>query len=328
VYGAVRGRATGKSNYYIMSIVSVTALFLWRSSVVWPMPIAWMIFVNVIAMKEIVGIRSKRFLKLFVFSIFSLLIVVLFSAKNNLVFATSTQSSWSAENYAKVLFYSASEKELDQIALKNDCFKELVRVGVFQDINNYPSCTKGFTPSAEYLNKILVLNQDIWPDGIPNFNSEKRLLLQEKWREFDIEFIKSNPKVLFRVLWPSFSDERRGSVVQFLWITTDYKFLAENRQSLGAIGKVWELSTFWIGPISLIFWIFLFYSHRILNISVKRDLVLQTGVSIFIFVLLMEYVFLEIGENQRYRVEIEPLILVMGITGFTQFLRCLEINKK
>jgi hypothetical protein len=328
VYGVVRGRETANSSFYILSILSVTSLFLWRSSVVWLMAIGWIIFVISIALKENVVVRYRRFLRLFVFSIFAILIVVLFSSKNYLVFASPTQSSWSAENYAKVLFYSASEKELNQIASKNDCFKELVSVGVFQDINDYPTCTNGFTPSAEFKKEILVLSQDIWSDGIPNFNNEKRLLLQEKWREFNIEFIKSNPKVLSRVLWPSFSDERRGSIVQFLWIATDYKFLDENRQSLGATGKIWELSTFLIGPISLIFWFYLFYSRYILKISVKRDFVLQTGASIFIFVLLMEYIFLEIGENQRYRVEIEPLILVMGITGFTQFLRNLKTTKK
>ena len=328
-YGLVKGRASGKSSYFILSMLSVTTLFLWRSSILWFMAVIWIVFVLYLAIKDLPKNMSHKRAKLLIFGSIFVSIIFLLTAKNFILFGSSSQSSWAPENFAKVLFYTASEKELAQIASQDACFEELIDVGVFKDISFYPVCTSDYKPTLKSESSPSVLTDQIWPDGIPNFNGAKRLALQSKWRDFDTTLVKSDPKIIFRVLWPSFSAERRGSIVQFMSVSTDYIFLEDNRRVLGGVGRIWEISTSWIPPLCLVFWSYFLIFRRKIRDSVKKNMESQLGISVFMLILLLEYIFLEIGENQRYRAELEPLILVMGVTGFNLLLRSFKniINK-
>jgi hypothetical protein len=320
-YGVVKGRTSGKSSYFILSMFSVTTLFLWRSSILWFMAVIWIVFVLYLAIKDLPKKMNQKRAKLLIFGSLFISIIFLLTAKNFILFGSSSQSSWAPENFAKVLLYTASEKELSQIASQDPCFEELINVGVFKDISYYPVCTSDYEPDLKSESSALVLIDQIWPDGIPNFNGAKRFALQSKWRDFDTALVKSDPKIIFRALWPSFSAERRGSIVQFISISTDYVFLEDNRRALGSIGRIWEIGTSWIPPLSLVFWSYFLVFRRNIRDILKENKETQLGISVFMLILLLEYIFLEIGENQRYRAELEPLILVMGFTGFNLLLQ-------
>jgi hypothetical protein len=314
-WGLVQGRATGNWRYFLFSAFSVLSLFLWRSSVIWIMAILWILFLLYASRRTQSEKVSKVDKRLFVTCTILILLVGLLSLKNLVLFGSGSQSSWAPENMAKVILYSASDIELQEVAQKDPCFKELVHTGVFQDLSSYPICSVRGASAPDYEPQALVLKSLNWKDGSVNFNSKNRLSLQKKWQAFDLQVISAHPKILFRVLWPSFSSQRRGSIVQFLWMATDYKFLKSNMEKLGNFGTIWSITFAWVPLFCLIFWAYLIFLNRGNHSNIAKDRKSQIAISVFMLCMIFEYLFLEMGENQRYRMEIEPLLIMMGVTG-------------
>jgi hypothetical protein len=243
------------------------------------------------------------------------LIILFLTAKNILLFGVSSQSSWASENFAKMLVYSISAQEVQSMSKESPCYKELLAVGVFQDVRKYPICTS--RSGTSYLNppKNVILDDYVLNNGMLNYNHKSRLALESQWRDFNYDLVSLNPKILLRGLFPSFTQERRGSLVQYLWPNIDYKFIEPNTTKLGLFGLSWLIL---LSPLPIInFSVILLFVYLIIRKDIVRNYVssgLAFALSMIIF-FSVAYVFLEIGENQRYRTEIDPILIACSITS-------------
>ena len=326
VWSLVSGYEKGKIRYFLLSNIGILILFLWRSSIVWPIALLWLFAISVIVTKRRHQASRKALAIFFVVTLFSTSTIGIFTVKNQVIFGVQTQSSWVYENFAKVIFYSVSKDELTIASRGNSCFEELIKVGTFQDIKDYPTCVSESSLDKLSLPHVEALDKAVWTNGNLNYNYKGRLLLGEQWKKFTVKIIELNPKIIFRVLSPSFSDHRRGSITQFLWPSTDYKFIASNSEKLGYFGKAWMFTFAWIPLASLLL---IMYSILIATVRKTRRPRFFTSYIIslsLVTVLSLTYIFLEIGENQRYRAELDPLLISLAAVGFHQALNIFRIK--
>ena len=147
-----------------------------------------------------------------------------------------------------------------------------------------------------------------------NYNHKSRIVLESQWRDFNYDLVSLNPKILFRGLFPSFTQERRGSLVQYLWPNIDYKFIEPNTTKLGLFGVSWLIL---LSPLPFLnITAILLFAYLIMRKNLVRSYVSSSyafALSMIIF-FSVAYVFLEIGENQMYRTEIYPILVACSIT--------------
>jgi hypothetical protein len=320
IWSLVSGNEKAKTWYFSLSNFGMLILFLWRSSIVWPIAILWLCTISAILIKRRKQATSKVFIISLAITLFCTSTIGILTLKNQQVFKVQTQSSWVYENFAKVILYSVSKDELKIASQGNSCFKELAIIGTFQDIRKYPTCVSESSTDTLSLPHVESLDKIVWSNGDLNYNYKGRLLLGQKWKEFAIKIIEANPKIIFRTLWPSFSDQRRGSVVQFLWPSTDYKFISEKTEKLGDFGRDWMFTFAWIPLASLIL---IMYSILIAIVRKShRPRYFRSYIASLSLVayLSFTYIFLEIGENQRYRAELDPLLISLAAIGLHQAL--------
>jgi hypothetical protein len=311
VWSFTLGKSHANNYYFTLCGLSILMIFLVRATFIWFVAV----FYLCIVLFSIGKLRNKHRIKfLFVNSAF-ILVVIFFTVKNILLFGVSSQSSWASENFAKMLVYSISSQETQSMSEKSPCYKELLEVGVFQDVRKYPICTA--RSDKNHLNppRNVILDSYVLSNGMLNYNHKNRLVLESQWRDFNYDLVSLNPKILFRGLFPSFAQERRGSLVQYLWPNTDYKFIEPNTTKLGLFGIAWLIL---LGPLPLLnISLMLLFGYLIIRKNVVRSYV-SSG---FIFALSitvyfsLAYILLEIGENQRYRTEIDPILVASSITS-------------
>lgn len=315
IWSFTLGKSQKNNYYFALCGISILMIFLVRATFIWFVAIFYLCIVLLSTSK----LRDKHRTKLlFVNSIF-ILVIIFLTFKNILLFNFSSQSSWASENFAKMLIYSISSQESQSMSEKNACYKELLEVGVFQDVRQYPICTK--TKFKSYLNPPAntILDSYIFDNGMLNYNHKSRLTLESKWRDFNYDLVSLNPKILLRGLFPSFTQERRGSLVQYLWPNTDYKFIESNTIKLGSFGIIWSilLSPLPFLSISLILlFTYLMIRKNLIKTYVSNGLAFALSMVMFFS---SAYIFLEIGENQRYRTEIDPILIACSLSCIFRF---------
>ena len=323
VWSFTLGKSNKNNYYFALCGLSILTIFLVRATFIWFVALFYLCIVLISIGKS----RKKhRIISQFLNLIFVLVIVFL-TLKNILFFGISSQSSWASENFAKMLIYSISSQETKYMSQKNLCYKELLRVGVFQDVRQYPLCTERSVGS--YLNppENIILDNYAFGNGMLNYNHSDRLILKSQWKDFNYDLVSLNPKILFRGLFPSFTQDRKGSLVQYIWPNTDYKFIESNTNELGLFGIVWFslLSPLpFINATLILSFTYLIMRKKILINEVPASLFFALSVITFFS---LAYIFLEIGENQRYRTEIDPILIACAITSLFRIKEVFRLKK-
>ena len=323
VWSFTIGNLKKNTHYFILCGFSILMIFLVRATFIWFIAIFYLIIV----LLSIFSVRKKNTIIPIFFNLLFVLLITLLTLKNLLFFSISSQSSWASENFAKMLIYSISQEEIKIMTQKNPCYKELMHIGVFQDVRNYPLCTTGAIQSQFNPPKNMILDNYVFSNGMLNYNHKSRLVLEKQWHHFNFELVALNPKILFRGLFPSFTEERRGSLVQFLWPNTDYKFIEANTEKLGVIGVVWMLL---LSPqpflsVFLVLW----FVYMIIQKKIPRKYLpfsFLFALSIILF-FSIAYLFLEIGENQRYRTEIDPILIACSAVAIFRIKEGYNLKK-
>jgi len=116
-------------------------------------------------------------------------------------------------------------------------------------------------------------------------------------------------------------------LVQYLWPNTDYKFIEPNTTRLGLFGIAWLIL---LGPLPLLnISVMLLFGYLIIRKNVVRSyvssgLVFALSISIYFS---LAYILLEIGENQRYRTEIDPILVACSITSVYKIRSLYNLRK-
>jgi hypothetical protein len=298
-----------------LSLFGILLIFLFRSSLLWPVAIFFTILVCVAGVKQLRR-SSRRSLQLMVVSGLCITLMVTLTAKNEILFGEPTQSSWSPENLSKVLIYGMSTQELQKIGKSNECFHELTQVGTFQVTTEYPICMS----KSKYQKKLpstRMLDVFKWSDGVYNYNYKDRLALEIQWKLFSSAVIRDNPLHLTKVLWPNFSERRRGSIVVFLWPSTSYVFLKKNMMILGVAGLIWTGLFAWTATVTILLCFFLFWSY-LRRVRARPSVLPEVIILALTGYLSFIYLFFEIGENQRYRAELDYIFIAFAFVAISR----------
>lgn len=323
VWSFTLGKSRRNNYYFTFCGLSILMIFLVRATFIWFVAV----FYLCIVLLSIGKTRNRHRIKFLYINSMFILIILFLTAKNILLFGVSSQSSWTSENFAKMLVYSISAQEVQSMSEESPCYKELLAVGVFQDVRKYPICTSG--SGTSYLNQPnnVILDNYVLNNGMLNYNHKSRLVLKNQWSDFNYDLVSLNPKILLRGLFPSFTQERRGSLVQFLWPNIDYKFIQANTTKLGLFGFSWLII---LSPLPIInISVILFFTYLVIRKNIVRNYISSSLVFALFMVMFFSvaYIFLEIGENQRYRTEIDPILVACSITSLYKIRSIYNLGK-
>lgn len=303
--------------------LAVAALFLVRASFTWLVVLAWIALLIVLAR---VRLASRARVGALAALIGILVVVVVVQVRSFTTFGLLTQSSWSGQNLINAGLSSGAITTADLAAAAGDdpCLVYLATRAPFTpdspDISvSGPSygCVKTSTSTAVALNTVR------WSNGQYNFNNAAELAWAPEWNALAIRVVSDDPLVLARIV--AGGPGEPGSLAVILGRSDTYNQVHGNWEAAGALlGKAWPLSVAW-GPIafgvSIIGGIVLLVIPRMRRRVPGAFWILWASSAVILAIDLIG----EHGENQRFRVEIDPLLAIVAASVAYLLLQELRI---
>jgi len=190
---------------------------------------------------------------------------------------------------------------------------------VFEGIDAYPACALRDSERASAPRNALLENP-VWANGYPNMNTLDRLALSEEWRTFVVQAVEDNPLAVARIPFPNFQTQERGTIVRFLWPSSWYWLIDANVSTGGFLASTWIVLFSAVPAIGILgIAVGLFTSRRAWDRGDPRRVAFAVS-SVLVFGISIAYLFLETGENERFRAEIDWLIIALGSAGWATWL--------
>ena len=303
--------------YLVLSGGAVTLLFLVRASYAWPLVLAWLI----VLAWEARRLASARWARVGIALGILALLVVAVQVRAFTVFGTWTMTSWSGQNLLNAALTSqATSRQAIEQAATSPCHQFLLDRSPFTPFapaqvpeSTTTGCTLvDYRPSAD---APAALGVDRWPVGQYNFNNEAELAWAPHWNSLALKTLASDPLTIARVI--TGSADTRGSFAVLLSRSDTYNQVRGNWETSGAfLGKLWPLSVAWapvvlattyIGGLTLL-------AIPALRRRVPRGywILVGSATTVLLVNLIAEY-----GENQRFRVELDPLFAILAAATLT-----------
>lgn len=312
VWGMVRSARTGSVAALTFSIVAIVLAALFRSSIIWLFVIAW-IALNIPTIRRVLRSApiSRRLISLGI-AFLALLGLGAIQAHAFSSFGSFTLSSWGFENSAKALQTTMSEDEIQELASDDPCLASVLETGVFRPIDEYHLCSRETDDSVGSSSPLLT--GDYWVNGAANMNHRERLALADQWLAFSARAIADDPTRVLRIPFPSLVNEERGTIIRFLWPASWYWLIDSNVSVGGVLATVWILAFAWVPAVMLLLILIgLLRAKRLwADDSVGKRLFRVAATAVGVLTVL--YLFLETGENERFRVEIDWLLVALGVS--------------
>lgn len=314
-WGLVAGLVRKSVGAFITACLGVVPLFLIRSTYVWVIAVAWIFVVVLLGRRSLGSERTNQSWFLSVAGIVGILAVLSVQAVSWTTFGNVSQSSWGYENTAKALMTQMTEEDLAAAAQGDLCLAEVVEVGVFKPIEEYPDCALSARPEDVTAGNT-ILDSTTWMNGFTNLNNIQRLALADQWRTFTFNALRDDPMSLARIPFPNFETQERGTIARFLWPSSWYGLIDGNVSAGGMASSVWILLFSWIPAVALIGVVLgLWYVRFRWRSGDPRRLAYRLVAACVVGISVM-YLFLETGENERFRAEIDWLIIAVGVVGW------------
>ena len=299
-----------------VSALAATGLFLTRASFAWAFALAWLVALGLLLRR--LGALRRATGTIGVLSACAVAVVVL-QAHYLTAFGTPTLSSWSGQNlYGAVSELGLSPEAKAALAAESPCFAELVAVGAWQSASAYPVCLgESGTPIS---GSIALDEADKRSPGVGmNHNSGELLLLSERWSALSKAVLMQEPAAEWRLI--AGSDGRDGSIALFLGRSDIYYETLDLQKTFAP--WMWSALGVWS-------WIFPKLAWAILLLALLRAAVDRAArrrfPTVFWFAsgLLLFHaavsVAAEYGENQRFRAEADPVLVVTAVLAVVSLL--------
>jgi hypothetical protein len=313
VWGLVVGMTRARVLPFAASVAAAAALFTVRSTYVWVVVVAWLVMVVWLAWRRTPGLTAGH--KRMVLAVASVggAAVVVIQVAALVTFGSWSQSSWAFENAAKAVMTQVPEAGRVEATRGDSCLREVLDVGVFEPIDAYPSCAR---QSNIALPESSLLDSSSWVSGYPNMNQQDRLALAQQWRTLAINMASDNPIAVLRIPFPNWETQERGTLFRFMWPSSWYWLIESNVNAGGLAATTWIVVFSGIPAIALLgIVVSLFVVRRVWS----RTDVRQTAFVVSCVTVLGisgAYLYLETGENERFRAEIDFLLISLGAVGW------------
>lgn len=296
-----------------LSCLAAVSLFLIRSTYMWVVVCSWLIVVGVLAWRRLPR-GGGRLVILGVVLVCS--VGVLFVQGQSFArFGTLGQSSWAYEHSVKALFTQMTTEDRIAAARGDECLEEMVQVGVFKPITDYPVCALRSGSVKEILDNP-ILTSVTWINGSPNQNYFERLHLTDEWRAISMNALSGDPLAALSIPLPNFTTQERGTMLRFLWPSAWYWIIDSNVAKGGWLSSAWIVVFSWV-PLAAIAGLFL-GMLRIRTLGTRKDprRVIFLTLATALLGISVAYLYLETGENERFRAEIDWLLIAVGAVGW------------
>lgn len=285
----------------MVSLLAILGAFLVRASITWLVVVAWVAFV---------AYRSRHLphrRSIAIVAIGCVTFVMGLSALRFVEFGTPTQSSWASQNYAKRLLYTFGYERMAPLVRGDACLEQLLAVGAFRPSTAYPACLTSEPQRSD-------LGPAQWADGSVNLNDEGTLLLSAAWSRFVSTVVRADPSLVVREVVP-LRPGAPSALGQLMSPSADYPPLRTWHETATEWMRAWVVVTAPVPWLASAAWIL----GLVLIPSLRRrgtvDVAAYLGSSALLGYVLATYLFLELGENQRFRAEADFLLLALGAVG-------------
>lgn len=270
-------------------------------------------------------LRRKYWKQLVIGAALPLFLVFAWYAKNLFLFRQFAATSWSGMNFSKITNAMLTEAERKQL-YDQGIISALSLVPPFSDLATY----------SQYLSLpestgVPALDQRVKQSGIVNFNHLAYIQISRQLLQDNFRILKYRPQAYVRGLAESY--------LNFLLPSSAYLFLAENRRRIQTLTRLWDtvvcgrfqynlapelrryhLTAYYRRAFANIgFWILAAYLAAfvlgLLQLRHARRQSPQTPFFLFLWFVVFSLVLLgnqsEVGENNRFRFALDPLVLIM-----------------
>lgn len=295
-----------------ISAAGMAGLFLTRASFTWWVAIGWLIVLAVLVRrgKGHAGARSLAIVTLVLVGAG----VVAVQAHYWAAFRVPTLSSWSGENLSNALIeVGLSDEAKASLSSQDPCFAQLIAARAWGPTDLYGPC---IDPAEEVKSGTPVLELAERPSpslGI-NYNSGARLRLADDWARFARAAVVTEPAALVRVAVGT--AELEGSLARFLGRSDVYFETLDIQKA--STPWLWNLLALWSAAFPVLAWL-------VVVAAAVRGLIQPTSRTWlprefwFALALLLVHAVPSIigdyGENQRFRAELDPVLVVAFVVG-------------
>ncbi len=299
------------------SATAVLGLQLMRSTFVWVFVLAWCVFLFVLLVRARSGHRLViSALPVFIVLVLSLLVQGYYWAN----YQMPAMSSWSGQNVAKALLTSGqlTVTESARAEISTDpCLSSLLVAYESQTLNVWDPGGLVQLPGCESLSVaaergIPAWDQDYRESGELNYNSRLALAASGEWNRLMTIIVSQDPMQLVRMAITTDTGPRGSGIGIYLDPSDEFPWLDQTRSVL-PLGSVTGLLSIVFAP-ALVVLIMLGIGQAILvrTSFLRRNVVYWGALGIVVFhaaaSTLAEY-----AENMRFRAEIDPLLLLLGV---------------
>lgn len=286
--------------------------------------LVWLILIIILCLKLLKGYRTK----IIVGSLFPLLLVTGWYTKNLILFDHFTSSTWTGMNISRIMLPISGEPPP---AVTNDTLCKLIETGSFKCLSKY----QPLLPHNTNYPAIAAVQQTYKSSGGCNYNNIQYIYLSEKFQQASVAVFRYDPRIYFR--------NAITSNILYFAPASNYFYLATNRQKLGWYDRLFNFDLTpvyksYIGIdnfILILLYICVFFSvslilrrnykeNKLNTVSWKWQDVTVIFAAFNILFFLVIGNFFELGESNRFRFQVTPLLLVMTVYSYTYFKKSLK----
>ena len=304
-----------------VSAVGVLGLQLFRSTFVWVFVLGWCVFLVVLLLRRF-GFNVKG--RQLVVAVLPVLAVAGISVISQAYYFANynlpAMSSWGGQNIAKALQASGQLSVTDSARAEissDPCLASLLTAYETQKVNVWDPGGLVQLPGCQNLAVdpevgVAAWDQDFRTDGAMNYNSRVALTASGEWTRMMTIIVRNDPLQLVRMAVTTDTGPRSSGIGIYLDPSDEFPWIDEQRSVL-PLGSITGLLSIVFAP-ALVVLIFIgigqsiFVRHSIL----RGNVVYWGGLGIVVFhaaaSTLAEY-----AENMRFRAEIDPLLMLLGI---------------
>ena len=308
-----------------VSAVGVLGLQLTRATFVWVFVLAWCVFLLVLLVRRFRG-KSLAFAALPVIAIVA--VSMLSQAYYWSNFSLPAMSSWSGQNVAKALLTSG-KLNVTESARKDigsdPCLASLLNAYETQTLNVWdpggllqlPGCERIVVEDSK---GIAAWDQDYRESGQLNYNSRVALAASGEWTRMMTIIVRNDPFQLVRMAVSTNTGPRGSGIGIYLDPSDEFPWVDAQRSVL-PMGSVTGLLSLVFAP-ALVVLILLGVGQTIVvrGSYLRRNIVYWAVLGVVAFhaaaSTLAEY-----AENMRFRAEIDPLLLLLGVMSLYSIAR-------
>ena len=319
VWGVARAR-THPTVGVSISALGAAGLFTIRASFLWIVVLLWIVALALLLLRS--SQRGSRWPGAVVLGAVSAFVLLL-QSHYVLSFQSWTLSTWSSENLANgLLRLGLTDEAKAQLAAQDPCYAELV-TGAWQPATAYQSC---FGNISSLVSGATVVDQvyKSYPPDTLNYNYGLRRAIEPSWGKFVRDGFALEPQAVVRLTLGI--ETAPGTVELFLGRSDEvYPIFAMEKQ---AAPPVWVVLGVWSAVFPWLAWAVVLVGAAVaVFVRSARPAAVFWWAAALLVMHAIPSVVGEYGENARFRVEMDSVLLVAAILASGIVLRAVKVKR-